>query len=132
MTSIARSIIAVLVFATSSFAVAESDNPDQQRYPDVVGVEAMSSGENRFDFDVTVSSPYDSTKRYADAFRVMSDDGDVYGVRELLHDHADEQPFTRRLSGVDIPPEVRGVIVQARDQVHGYGGETMRVELPRR
>jgi len=98
-------------------------------YPDVVDV-SVSRDEASFDFDVTVSSPYDSPNRYADAWRVIGDDGQIYGVRELTHDHANEQPFTRSLSGVDIPESVDTVTVQARDLVYGWGGETVTVRLP--
>lgn len=59
-------------------------------------------------------------------------DGDTLGVRELLHHHANEQPFTRSLTGVEIPPGVRTVIVQGRDQEHGYGGQALEVDLPKR
>lgn len=103
-----------------------------QRHPDVVDVKVLARGADRFDFDVTISSPYDSTRRYADAFRVMNADGRVYGERGLLHDHAGEQPFTRELHGVSIPPAVRQVVVQARDRAYGYGGKTVGISLPGR
>ena len=109
-----------------------SAQPTAQRHPDVVSVRVMPRGPETFDFDVTVSSPYDTPARYADAFRVMSKEGRVFGERKLLHDHADEQPFTRDLHGVTIPPEVREVVVQARDQKYGYGGKTVEVALPGR
>jgi hypothetical protein len=83
-------------------------------------------------FNVTVSSPYDTPQRYADAFRVVAKDGTVYGERKLFHDHADEQPFTRDLHGVSIPVGTRTVVVQARDQKYGYGGNTVEVNLPGR
>ncbi len=98
-------------------------------YPDVVEV-AVSARGSGYDFDVTMSSPYDSPERYADAWRVIGDDGVVYGVRELLHDHANEQPFTRSLTGVDIPDTVASVTIQGRDQVYGWGGEVVEVNLP--
>ncbi len=98
-------------------------------YPDVVDVD-VSQGSETFNFDVTVSSPYDSPERYADAFRVVGDDGRVYAVRELLHDHSGEQPFTRSLGPVGIPETVDTVIVEARDLVYGWGGGTVEVTLP--
>lgn len=98
-------------------------------YPDVVDV-SVSRDAGSYDFDVTVSSPYDSPKRHADAWRVVGDDGQVYGVRELTHDHANEQPFTRSLSGVDIPESVDTVTVQARDLVYGWGGAVVEIGLP--
>ena len=103
-----------------------------QKFPDVIAAKATPRGGNTFDFDVTVSSPYDTPQRYADAFRVMHRDGTVYGERTLWHDHADEQPFTRDLYGVRIPAGVRAVVVQARDRKNGYGGRTIEVALPGR
>lgn len=99
-------------------------------YPDVVDVAVFVAGETTYDFDVTLSSPYDSPERYADAWRVRDEDGTVFGVRELAHDHANEQPFTRSLSGVEIPDGVEQVVVEGRDQVNGWGGETLTVDLP--
>ena len=78
----------------------------------------------------TLSSPYDTPERYADAFRVIGDDGVVYGVRELLHDHAAKQPFTRSLGPIEIPEGVTSVTVEGRDQVYGWGGDTVTVTLP--
>lgn len=103
-----------------------------QQFPDVVRVDVKVQGGGRFDFDVTVSSPYDTPERYADALRVTGEGGVAYGERVLLHDHADEQPFTRDLHGVTIPAGVRSVVLQARDRKNGYGGKTVRVALPGR
>ncbi|MDN3523577.1 hypothetical protein [Halomonas ramblicola] len=116
--------------ALSLAGLASAD--ETQRYPDVVGVEVTAAGENRFHFDATLSSPYDSPSRYADAFRVLGPDDEELGVRELLHDHANEQPFTRRLSDVAIPDGIERVTVQGRDREYGYGGETRTVTLPGR
>lgn len=111
---------------------AHAGGAESQKYPDVVAATAQARGENRFDFDVTISSPYDTPQRYADAFRVMNTEGVAYGERKLLHDHAGEQPFTRDLYGVTIPPGVQTVRVQARDQKYGYGGKTVELALPGR
>ncbi len=98
-------------------------------YPDVVDATVERNGDT-FTFDVTISSPYDTPERYADAWRVVGPDGTVLGVRELLHDHQNEQPFTRSLSGVEIPDDVDTVTIEGRDQVNGWGGATVEVELP--
>lgn len=110
--------------APSSVAVGE------QRFPDVIDVVATPADDG-WDFDVTVSSPYDSAERYADAWRVVGPDGAVLGVRELLHDHADEQPFTRSLRGVEIPSELDVVVVEGRDSSNGWGGQAMDISLDR-
>jgi hypothetical protein len=112
--------------------LAAASEPPVQKYPDVVAAKVRAGGPGRFDFDVTVSSPYDTPQRYADAFRVLGEDGAVFGERILLHDHAGEQPFTRDLHGVVIPPAVRSVVIQARDRTYGYGGKTVTLSLPGR
>ena len=124
-------LVAVLLSVAMLGAAAGAQGAEQ-KYPDVVDVKVAASGNNRFDFDVTIASPYDSPQRYADAFRVLSMTGQPFGERKLLHDHADEQPFTRDLYGVSIPPGVRTVVIQARDQKYGYGGRTMQAILPGR
>ena len=103
-----------------------------QKYPDVVNVRVQERSPNTFDFDVTVSSPYDTPQRYAVAFHVTGKDGTVFGERTLFHDHAAEQPFTQDLYGVRSPPDVRVVVIQARDSTYGYGGKTIEVALPGR
>ena len=112
--------------------ISVSAEPSVQKFPDVVSVKVTPRGPETFDFDVTVSSPYDAPERYADAFRVTDKKGLVFGERKLLHGHANEQPFTRDLYGVVIPRGIRDVVVQARDQKYGYGGKTVEVVLPGR
>jgi hypothetical protein len=116
----------------TTVARAQPADAGGQRYPDVVAVKVRAGAGGAFDFDVTISSPYDTPQRYADAFRVSGKDGQVYGERILFHDHADEQPFARDLHGVAIPAGVRTVVVQARDRRNGYGGKTIEAALPGR
>ena len=79
---------------------------------------------------VTMSSPYDTPERYADAWRVLDEQGAELGVRELAHDHGAEQPFTRSLTGVSIPVGVESITVEGRDQRNGWGGATVTVTVP--
>jgi len=118
--------------AAMAFESAQASGLVAQKYPDVVKVAVRAHGADRFDFDVTLSSPYDTAERYADAFKAMSKEGSVYGERILWHDHADEQPFTRDLYNVTIPRGVREVVIQSRDKLYGYGGKTVEVKLPGR
>ncbi|MBK5105491.1 MAG: hypothetical protein JJE42_14690 [Burkholderiales bacterium] len=98
----------------------------------MLSVKVRAAGQNTFDFDVTVSSPYDSATRYADGIHARSKQGTVYGERKLFHDHASEQPFTRDMYGIKVPAGVKSVVVEARDQKYGYGGKTVDVNLPGR
>jgi hypothetical protein len=115
---------------TPTTAASPTSEASQQQFPDVLAAALQRSGD-RWTVAATISSPYDTPERYADAFRVLAPDGTVLGVRELLHDHAGEQPFTRSLDGVDIPPGVDEVTVEGRDLVHGWGGATVTVDVPR-
>ena len=128
-----RRVLTLLAPATLiAAAVVSFSGAAEQQYPNVIDVKVLARAPDRFDFDVTVSSPYDTPQRYADAFRVTGKDGKIYGERILLHHHADEQPFTRDLYGVPIPTGVKSVTIQARDKKFGYGGKTMEVSLPGR
>jgi hypothetical protein len=129
-----RYIMAWLALAalTASAAWAQAPAKEAQRFPDVIAAKVKASSHGVFDFDVTVSSPYDTPQRYADAFRVTTLDGKQLGERILWHDHQDEQPFTRDLYAVKIPAGIKKVLIQARDQKHGYGGKQIEVSLPGR
>ncbi|CAN5672859.1 hypothetical protein BH18ACT7_BH18ACT7_24970 [soil metagenome] len=108
----------------------EGGAAQDQEFPDIVEVRAARESGGTYSFDVTVSSPYDTPERYADGWRVLGPDNEVYGEHELTHDHASEQPFTRTQSGVEIPDGVQTVTIEGRDQANGYGGGTVEVELP--
>lgn len=124
-----------LLIAAGACAIAQGVRAQAEtgkRFPDILAVEVRSPGPDTFDFDVTVSSAYDTPSRYADGFRVTTQSGAVLGERTLWHDHQTEQPFTRDLYGVRIPGAVTEVRVQGRDQRSGYGGKSVLVRLPGR
>lgn len=127
-----RLLALILLLLGLPGAPAHAADQALQKYPNILAAKVQPRAADTFDFDVTVSSPYDTAGRYADAFRVMGKDGRVYGERTLVHDHASEQPFTRDLYGVKVPRGVRTVIIQGRDQKYGYGGKTVEALLPGR
>lgn len=124
-------LLVMLALCLAAVLIPVRASAPVQKFPDVIAADVKARGDGVFDFDVTVSSSYDTAQRYADGFRVMDQDGTVYGERTLWHDHANEQPFTRDLYGVTIPGKVRRVVIQARDRRFGYGGRTLEVALPR-
>ena len=123
-------LVGALALSSCSGEDSSAATLETQRFPDVVAVEVVETSDDVYRFEVTISSPYDTPERYADAWRVKGEDGAVYGVRELLHDHQTEQPFTRTLDDVEIPEGTASVIVEGRDLEHGWGGDTLIVDLP--
>lgn len=99
---------------------------------DVVDVKVRRKSSGTYDFDVTVKSVDKGWHHYADAFEVLAPDGALLGRRILYHPHETEQPFTRDLRGVKIPPGVTRVTVRARHRPKGYDGATLSVALPRK
>ncbi len=122
-------IFVTLMLSLSSVSQAQNA---EQKYPNILSAKVTARGGNTFDFDVTLSSIYDTPKRYADAFKVSDKQGKLLGERVLFHDHQTEQPFTRDLYGVKIPAGVKHVVIQGRDQKYGYGGATIELTLPGR
>ena len=107
----------------------DGDNADR-RFPDVLEVVVTADELGTYTVDVTMSSPYDTPERYADGWRIVGPDGSVYGIRLLQHDHANEQPFTRSLTGVRIPPGIDTITVQGRDSRFRWGGGTADAPVP--
>ncbi|WP_244313627.1 hypothetical protein [Stappia sediminis] len=97
---------------------------------DIVDAKATRTGEGVWRFDVTVSHADEGWEHYADRFDIIAPDGIVLGERILLHPHVTEQPFTRSLTGVQIPEGVTFVEIRANDKVHGLGGKTLKLDLP--
>lgn len=96
---------------------------------DVVDVKVSKQG-TTFSFDVTVKHADTGWKHYANKWEVVAPDGKVLGKRVLFHPHVEEQPFTRSLSNVRIPAEVKQVVVRAGDSKHELGGKEMTVDVP--
>lgn len=111
-------------------ATASREATFGDEFPDIIGAEAITDASGLWRFSVTVSSPYDSPERYADAWRVVDPDGNELGIRILTHDHASEQPFTRSQSGIEIPDGISEVTVQGRDLQNGWGGGELIVAIP--
>lgn len=99
---------------------------------DIVDATITALGDNRFSVTATVRHADTGWDHYADAFDVVAPDGTVLGVRELLHPHVEEQPFTRSLSSVTIPEGLTHVTIRAHDNVHGHGGATIELAVPGR
>ncbi len=97
---------------------------------EILAAEAIRTGDT-WRFDVTLRHDDEGWNHYADAFRVVDTDANVYGTRTLYHPHVEEQPFTRSLTGVRIPPHLTSVRIEARDNRHGWATRSLEVALPR-
>lgn len=97
--------------------------------PEVLDVALVQSSPGVFTVNTTVRSLDVPGVSFADAWEVRDSDGNVLGTRILAHDHANEQPFTRSLSGVEIPTDVTRIEVEARDSDRGFCGEPLVVEV---
>jgi len=95
----------------------------------VIDVTVKCTVDSKCDFNVTVRHADEGWDHYADRWEVRTLDGKTLAVRELLHPHDDEQPFTRSLSNVKIPDDIDEVVIRARDSVHRYGGTEITVKL---
>ena len=133
MSRVAPLIFALAFAACSSdpTVVSEGAPADLDDCAHVVDVAVSRSGDT-YSFVVTVRSTDTGWDKYTDAWEVRSPDGEVLAVRELLHPHVDEQPFTRSLSQADVPEGTTVVTIAARDSVRGFCGHTMDVALPGR
>ncbi len=130
---ITRWVLAGLIAACGGGADSTTTEPPgtPADCPHVIGVELEETASGVFRVSATVRSVDIAGVSYADAWEVRGHTGTVLGTRILTHPHPNEQPFTRSLSDVAIPPEVTQVIVAARDSVQGFCGDTFEIEVPR-
>ena len=113
--------VLLLMFLVSPAVAGEAD---------VLHVEVSRSVDKLYTFAVSVEHADTGWDHYADKWEILDDKDDVLGERILYHPHVDEQPFTRRLGGVEIPANIKKVKIRAHDSVHGYGGRAVIVVLP--
>ena len=91
---------------------------------------ASKTGSGTYRFAVTLKHQDTGWEHFANKWEVRGQDGTLYGSRELLHPHVNEQPFTRSLSNVKIPSHIKSVVIRAYDSVHGQSPQEFQVSLP--
>ncbi len=80
-------------------------------------------------FSVTLRHPDSGWDHYADGWEVLDENGNSLGFRKLVHPHENEQPFTRSLSGVQIPEGSKKVFIRAHCLVDGWGEPVYEIDL---
>jgi hypothetical protein len=98
---------------------------------DVIAVVARCNADSTCSFAVTLKHGDKGWDHFADRWEVVDGEGKVLATRVLRHPHVDEQPFTRSLSGVEVPKALERVTIRGRDSVDGYGGRELEIELKR-
>jgi hypothetical protein len=100
---------------------------------DVIAATARQAADGSWSFEVTMRCDDRGADYFCDRFEVLTPTARVLGVRRLLHDHTDEQPFTRDLQGVHAPDGFsRGVLIRGHHNIRGYDGAVLKLELPAR
>ncbi len=91
-----------------------------------------ASGPDAYRVSVTLRHGDTGWDHYADEWRLVTPEGEVLGRRVLHHPHVEEQPFTRSLGRVTLPPDASVIFVEAHDKVHGWSDDRLRVDLRER
>jgi hypothetical protein len=95
---------------------------------DILQVELLRQ-QTAWSISVTLQHADTGWQEYADAWRVVAEDGTILGTRVLYHPHEDEQPFTRSLAPLHIPASTTVLYVEAHCNVHGWSPQRLRVDL---
>lgn len=125
MTRFRAVVVALPLIFTSPLAIAGA--------ADVIAATARQAADGTWNFEVTMRCDDRNAAYFCDRFEILTPTSRVIGVRRLLHDHTDEQPFTRDLQGVKVPVGFpRGVLIRGHHNIRGYEGATLKLDLPAR
>lgn len=95
----------------------------------ILAVDLNNSNNNIWLVKVTLEHTDTGWDHYADSWQIEDEKGNVLGYRLLQHPHVNEQPFTRSLTGVEIPEDITTLYIKAHDKVHGWTKNSLRVNL---
>lgn len=98
-------------------------------YAQVIFVEAIQSDDGTWCVYAKVRHNDEGWDHYANAWQVLDPDGEELAWRLLAHPHDDEQPFEREKCRIDIPTHVKEIVVRAKCTVHGFGGQSVTVDM---
>lgn len=125
MTRFRAAVVALSLTCASPLAMAGA--------ADVIAATARQAADGTWSFEVTMRCDDRGADYFCDRFEVLTPTARVVGVRRLLHDHTDEQPFTRDLRGVTVPEGFpRGVVIRGHHNIRGYDGAALKLDLPER
>jgi hypothetical protein len=119
-----KQIFSILAFVIGSIVTGIASAGEVE----IVNVKVSCS--SSCSFSVTLKHADEGWEHYANQWDVMSMDNKLLKSRVLLHPHVNEQPFTRSLSGVQIPAGTTRVKIRAKDLKHGFSSDEYTVQLP--
>ncbi|MDJ0624701.1 MAG: hypothetical protein QNJ17_17200 [Desulfocapsaceae bacterium] len=96
---------------------------------DVLEVKITKTAGGTYQVSATVQHADDGWQHHADRWEILDMEGNILDTRVLMHPHT-PAPFTRSISGAKIPEGIQKVRVRAHDNVHGYGGEELVIDIP--
>jgi hypothetical protein len=111
-----RYLLASLACLIGSTTIGTAD-------PAEVAAVSLAQSSGSWTVSVTISHGDTGWDDYADGWRVEAPGGDILGTRVLHHPHVEEQPFTRSLSGVDLPDGITEIVIRTRTNVTGWAEE---------
>ncbi len=113
-------LTAALLFTLAAPALADA--------PKVINASATRDS---MGWKIAVTLGHDDTgwDHYADGWEVTDEAGNRLALRELMHPHVHEQPFTRSPSNVVLPDGTRVVFIRARCSIDGWSGTPYRLDL---
>jgi hypothetical protein len=96
---------------------------------EILAAELHNTGSTSWLVRVTLKHQDKGWEHYADNWQIVDGNGKVLGDRILYHPHVDEQPFTRSLSNVNIPANIRIIYITAHDKIHGWTANRLKIDL---
>lgn len=99
---------------------------------DVLKADIERQPDGKYRIAATLRHADSGWDHYANRWEVLGPQGQVIATRTLLHPHIHEQPFTRSLSGIEIPSTWTWVRIRAHDLVHGNSGREVTLSVPHR
>jgi hypothetical protein len=125
-------IYTVLILTTLTALYSEEifQADDNLDIAQVINTKAIQKSNGSWTFSVTIRHKDEGWDHYADEWIVVNPEtGEILGSRILAHPHENEQPFTRSLSGVSIPADLKEVEIRAKCTDHGYNGKSFLLIL---
>ena len=95
----------------------------------ILAADFNKTDNNLWSVNITLKHSDTGWDHYADNWRVVDSESNIFGDRVLYHPHFDEIPFTRSLNNVRVPEGITIVYIEVHDKVHGWTSNRLEVNL---